>query len=293
MFSSDDSIGAKSDSEISQYLLRIGDKEGARQLLEGDIAGQGLFGISRAWKEKGMVLGYFEQSNSTDVHTPIVGVSQVRGDVSLIGKRIKITMDKFYVHSYPGLGTHDILCEFAGKNQIAGEAEELRLALRFKANDKASAARSGTPIFLGVTVGDDGISFEGRTVNLSSKGDEQLLSAFDSPAFKNGLTLIATAQPALKPFVGLAGSVVTFLAKRSENCQVHDFNLGLDFANGASSARLRLGSYIVVQTDETTWDWTHYVWDRDSFALKPKSPDIEEPSFNYMVFGVAPFSDAP
>lgn len=293
MFSSDDSLGARSDSEIAEYLLRIGDKDGAKEFLDGDIAGQGLFGATKPWKQTGMVLGYFEPSPSTNAQVPILGVSQIQGDKTLIGKRIKITMDKFFVHSYPGRGTHDILCDFSGKNQVAGEAEELRLALRFKANDNASAARSGTPVFLGVTVGEDGISFEGRTVNLASKGDEQLLSTFESPAFKNGLTLITTAQPALKPFVGLAGAVVKFLAKQGDNVQVHDFNLGLDFTEGASSARLRLGSYIVIQTDEPDWDWSKFVWDRDSMSLRRTMPKKDDEAFNYMVFGVGPFSDAP
>lgn len=292
MFSSDDSLGARSDSEIAEYLLRIGDKEGAKEFLDGDIAGQGLFGTTKPWKQTGMVLGYFEQTASVSTEVPVVGVNQIQGDKTLVGKRIKITMDKFFVHSYPGWGTHDILCDFTGKNQVAAEAEELRLALRFKANDNASAARSGTPIFLGVTVGPDGISFEGRTVNLGSKGDEQLLSTFESPAFKNGLTLITTAQPALKPFVGLAGAVVKFLAKQSENAQVHDFNLGLDFADGASSARLRLGSYIVIQTDAPSWDWSKFVWDRNSMSLRRKTPGKDDEGFNYMVFGVGPFSDA-
>ncbi len=292
MFSSNDSLGALSDSEISDYLLAIGDKEAAKEFLDGDIAGQGLFGVQKPWRHTGMMLGFVEQDDSDAGDVPVVGVSQVRADKNLIGKRIKITMDKFYVESYPGRGTHDILCDFSGKNQIAGEAEELRLALRFKSNDKASAARSGTPIFLGVTVGEDGIAFEGRTVNLSSSSDEQLLSTFESPAFKSGLTLLTTAQPALKPFVGLAGSVVKFLANQGNNRQVHDFNLGLDFASGASSARLRLGSYVVIQTDETAWDWSNYVWDRNAMSLKSKRPHEGGAGFNYMVFGVAQFSDA-
>ncbi|GJH18119.1 hypothetical protein CBA19CS22_16275 [Caballeronia novacaledonica] len=44
--------------------------------------------------------------------------------------RIKISLDQFFVHAYPGKGEHTILCEFAGKHQVAGEVEELRFALR-------------------------------------------------------------------------------------------------------------------------------------------------------------------
>lgn len=290
-FSQHNSLGAKSDPDIAEYLLNIGDNATAREFIEGDIAGQGLFGTTKPWKATGMILGFFEPTASASANVPILGVSQIDGDRNLIGKRIKITMDKFFVCSYPGRGTHDTLCEFAGKNQLAGDAEELRLALRFKVNDNGSAARSGTPIFLGVTVGKDGISFEGRTVNISSEGDEQLISIFEAPAFKNGLTLISTSQPALKPFVGLADTVVKFLARQGRNHQVHNFNLGLDFEAGVSSARLRLGSYIVVQTDSTQWDWSQYYWDRNSLSLIRKTPKDGDENFNYMVFGVSAFSD--
>lgn len=291
MFSSADSLGARSNSEIATYLQSIGDSDGAKDFLNGDVAGQGMFGPPRAYKATGMVLGFIEPPANDEKTLPIVGVSQIVGDKGLVDKRIKITMDRFYVHEYPGSGQHDILCEFSGKNQVAGETEELRLALRFKARDGAAASLSGSPIFLGVTVGRDGIAFDGRSVNLGSKNDEQVLSTFESPAFQSGLSLLTSAQPALKPLVGLAASVVKSVATKSQNCQVHDFKLGLDFESGGTSARLRIGSYIVVQTDEDAWDWDHYAWNRDAMSLHDKATNANLKGSNYMVFSVARFSD--
>lgn len=226
----------------------------------------------------------------TSNDSPIISAGKIKGDKGLIGKRIKITLDKFFVDSYPGLGTHNILCEFAGKNQIAGEAEEMRFAVRTAAKDGQGASISGHPIFMGVTVGNDGISFEGRTINVGSDIDNTVLATLDSPAFKSGLSLIATAQPALKPFAGLAASVVKATLERKKNCQVHNFNLGLDFSANVTSARLQIGSYIVVQTDGGTWNWGSYFWNRDSMTLAPKMSNTNMPHVNYMVFGVSEFS---
>ena len=150
-------------------------------------------------------------------------------DETLRGARIKITLERFWVARYPGRGRHKILCEFTGKSQIQGEAEELRYALSTEANDGASAAVVGAPIFVGASVGNNGISFEGRTINVSNSVDDGVLAALNSGAFKQGLSLLTTAQPALKPFVGLASSIVSAVASRDRNKQVYDFKLGLDF----------------------------------------------------------------
>jgi hypothetical protein len=294
-FDSAHSLGALPRAEIGAYLTEIRDMDAAAEFNRALAAGQaGLF-AKRPYIHKGLILGYIAPSPVGPANAiPVQGVSKIGVNSGLIGQRIKITMDKFYVRNYPGTGTHKILCEFAGKNQVAGETEELRFALRFEVQDRGSAGITGAPIFMGVTVGKDGISFEGRTVNLSSKNDETILSALDSPAFKSGLSLIEYAQPALKPFTGLAKAVVQSVCTRSNNRQVHNFNLGLDFSDNATSARLALGSYIVVQADpgpDQPWDWSHYVWNADAMSLQPNDPQVLEIDFNYMVFAVRPFSD--
>ena len=55
--------------------------------------------------------------------------------------------------------------------------------------------------FLGVTVGKNGIPFGGRAINVGNTLDNVVLSALDTAAFKSGLSLIATAQPALRSFL--------------------------------------------------------------------------------------------
>lgn len=291
-FSAGDSLGSMSHAAIADYLTEISHLDDARHFQQGPVGGQSLLSFKKAYSHSGCILGFIPEANGNPTKTSqIVGTSQIEGDQSLIGKQIKISLDKFYIHSYPGLGQHTVLCEFAGKNQVPGETEELRFALRFQNNDRASAAVSGVPIFMGVTVGKDGISFEGRTINICSNLDDAILATLDTPAFKNGLALLANAQPALKPFSSLAAAAVTNTLNRKKNKQVHNFNLGLDFANGASSARLRLGSYVVVQSDDVGgWNWDNYEWNRDTHMIEPRCDKSSGVPFNFMVFGVSGFS---
>lgn len=292
-FNSGDSLGALPSADIAKYLTDVGDLDGARPFMPGVVQGQTIPFTKPPYKHLGFILGFIPPG-ATDKSSDIMAVSQVTRDTDLISKRIKISLDKFHVDNYPGLGAHNILCEFSGSNQVAEVTEPLQFALRFKCNDKASASQSGVPLFLGVTVGKDGISFEGRTINVSSDLDEALLSTLDSPSFQNGLSLLRTAQPALKPFSTLAEAAVKNVLKRSKNKQIHNFNLGLDFGFSVTSARLRLGSYVVIQSDDAVaWDWSAFEWNRDAMALqyRDRTKSID---FNYMIFGITQFDgDAP
>jgi hypothetical protein len=290
-FSSNNSLGSKSLPSIAKYLEAIGDFEAAARFRGVGGAGQGLrhaFG-SDVYAYTGMILGYIENASAASM-IEVRDASTMSADNALMDSRIKITLDKFYVQSYPGRGRHNILCEFAGKNQIQGDPEELRFALSTRANDKGSAAVAGAPIFLGVSVGKNGISFEGKTVNVSSDEDDALLGALDSDAVKGGLSLLTSAQPALKPFVSLTTSVVKAVASRSKNKQIFSFQLGLDFGNGSTSARLRLGSYVVIQADVPSWDWSSYEWSSSLRAIVNKQTQETIP-YNYLVFGVTQFHE--
>lgn len=288
-FSAGDSLGSMSPDDIAAYLQDIGEEEEARKILAG-ASGQAASIFNPAWSQTGMVLGFIPPDKGAK---KVQGISKVTGDSDLIGKRIKVTLDKFFVANYPGRGKHTVLFEFSGKNQVTGKAEELSFAQRFEVNDGTGAAFTGAPIFLGLTVAKDGISFKGRTVNVKSSVDNFLLATLNSPAFKAGLTLISTVQPAIKPLSSLATAAVGAVLTRKENKQVHSFDLGLDFAGSATSARLRLGSYVVVQTDDAaTWDWSQYEWNPDGLALHPVGKPAEKIDFNYVVFAVSPFSEA-
>ena len=52
-----------------------------------------------------------------------------------------------------------------------------------------------------------------------------------------------------------------------------------------TSARLKTGSYVVVQGDQASWDWSKLAWNASSQAVV-RRVDNTPIEFNYMVFGV-------
>lgn len=287
-FKRENSLGALPAQDIVNYLIAIEDLDEASRFSDGGVTGQGLPGYHPAYSHTGMVVGFIEPSE--DAELQIQSASSIQADRTLQGQRIKVTLDRFFVESYPGLGEHIILCEFNGKNQIQPAGEALKFAKKFSANDRSAAAVVNAPVFLGLTVSNDGIEFEGRTINVRSKGSEAILAALESPVFKAGLTLINTAQPALKPFVSLATAAIKTVESGKNNKQVHEFNLGLDFDDRSTATRLRLGTYIVVQTDENSWDWTQFTWQRAASQLQDRRlPAGESIGFNYTAIGISRF----
>jgi len=288
-FSSGDSLGSLPPDQIAQYLEEIGDVARAQALVEASVQGQNFLRPGAPFHATGAQVGFIA-ADGTGKLEDVVSAAELRADPGLIDSQIKISFDRAFIYEYPGLGTHSILCEFVGRNQIKDETEALRMALRFQSADNAGVSALGVPIFLGLTVGPNGIAFEGRSINVSSSADEFLLEALDGEAFKNGLALVNAVQPGLKPLVALIQGAVKNVVKRTRNTQVHHFNLGLDFSNSATSARLRLGSYVVSQTNSTDWDWSEFVWDRNSLSLRRRDAGATAIDFNYMVIGVSPYT---
>lgn len=291
-FSAASSLGSRPEPDIAQYLLSIGAAEQATPFMSGGVAAQGLGFAPKAYQHTGMVVGFIEAVGSAWGEVAIVSAASLSAEPDLIGKRIKVTLDRFYVESYPGMGEHTVVCEFNGKNQVMPEVEALKFATKLRVKDKSAAAVMNSPVFLGLTVPPDGLAFEGRTINVRSAGSDAILDALDSEVFRAGLSLLHTAQPALKPFVSLATGTMKMLASSSKNTQVHHFSLGLDFSERQTSVSLRRGTYVVVQTDESNWDWSNFTWNLDAMRLNDRRlPPEDSVGYNYTAIGVSYFGE--
>lgn len=292
MADDDRMLGERSPREIAEHLRAIGDVEAAERFEKRALQPQGQ-GFAAAvlgrdqYAYTAMVVGFI--ASGTEDRLSILNASSISPDRELKSKRLKITLDQFYVESYPGLGKHKILCEFAGQHQFADETEELKFALTLEANDGQAAAIMGKPIFMGLTVGDDGLNFRGQTIHVRSDLDDLVLDALNGDAFKNGLSLVATVQPALKPFVGLATNVVKSIIKRGENQPVFKFEIGLDFNQDNLSARIRRGSYVVVQTRDEEWDWSSFEFIKSTRRIVRRI-DATPLKLNYFVIGIDDFA---
>lgn len=286
-------LGELSQKRIAAYLREIGDEDAAERFEAMKPGGQSLSSMfgNDAWAHTGMILGFIPPEAVATQAVDIQSANSLAPDPSLRNTRVKVALERFWVHSYPGFGTHKVMCEFLGKNQIQGGPEELKFALATEVADGSAASISGASIFLGASVGENGIDFEGQTINVGSSVDDELLGALGGSTFRNGLTLLTAAQPAIKPFVGLTSSLVTAILKRSQNRRVFSFRLGLDFAQGSTSACLRHGSYIIVQGSPSGWNWADWRWNPSSHDIERRS-DGARIGFNYLIFRVSPYSDA-
>jgi len=77
-----------------------------------------------------------------------------------------------------------------------------------------------------------------------TKRDESFLKTLESDIVRNGLKLLETTQPVIKPFTAVAIGIAKAIASRNRNIPVQEFNIGLDFTNTPMGARLREGTYI-------------------------------------------------
>ena len=163
-------------------------------------------------------------------------------DSSLKGQRIKVTLDRLRIADYPGSGEHHLLLDFYAQNQVAGSTENLHFNATYRVRAGEQAAIRGYPIFLGLNVGANGVMFRCYIVAVSNSQDTAFLSFLDSDVFKAGLTLVKTAQPAVAPLSEIAYGLTRSIAQRNQNVAVQNIELGLDFTQIATGARLAEGS---------------------------------------------------
>ena len=281
------SLGAQSPASIAQYLSDIGDDDTAQTFRELATRGQNINvpGVYYPWKATGLRIGYIVPGG-TGALVPIVSASDVEPERDTAGQRVKITLDGLYIYLLPGLGVHKVLCEFAGKNQAGTESEAVRFSLAMDVGDGASSATRGAPIFVNLEVGQAGISFEGRIIHVQSATDEWLLKALKSEAFRDGLALVNSAQPVLRPFTSLAARAVETALEHKRNKQIFCFDLGLDFSNNSTSTRMKFGSYVIVQTDDLDWTWDSVQLNREANVVV--TADGKSLPFNHMVVGISP-----
>ncbi len=265
-------LGELPPTEIAQKLREIGDDEAAEHYELQAARGapsipEGIF-TPRRWLDTQHQYGFIQpfEPGTARFHK-IISATNMVPDTSLEKKRINIRLDWLRAYDYPpplinlGDNIHTILFTFEARNQVEGGSEPIAFNQTYYARSGQDVAVSGSPIFIGLTVGPNGIGFSCGTVNVGNSSDEKLITAITSQATATGLNLLTTAQPALAPFVSLAKELGVLLGKRWSNTPVQRFSLGLDFDKGALGARLAVGSYVVAQVrraNEIVWsDWSY------------------------------------
>ncbi|HKV12230.1 MAG TPA: hypothetical protein VJ725_29060, partial [Thermoanaerobaculia bacterium] len=243
----------------------------------------------RPWQHTAHAFGHLAPAVPGGDLLPIRHAGNIEPDVSLRSARIKITLSGLRVADYPGRGTHRILFDFYAENQVPGGPEPLHFNATYRVREGEQTAVLGYPLFLGLKVGRDGVSFKCFTVNIKNEEDESFLDFLESDVFRAGLKLATTAQPALAPFATMSYNLTRGIAARNRNVPVQDFFLGLDFSSNPMGARLAEGSYIAVQIPETlrvAWSWDDWAYDPSHGRVVNRSDPTLLVPFNYIVFGV-------
>lgn len=288
-------IGAMGPAQAARKLREIGEDEVAVALEGANARRQESWPFQdKPWQHTEHTFGYLAPADPGTGLLPFQHAGSIKPDDTLKNGRISIKLDRLRVVDYPGKGTHQILFDFAAQNQVPGKAEDLHFDSTYRAREGQSAAIIGYPIFIGLNVGSQGVSFRCSTVNVKNEEDERLLGFLDSDTFKQGLRLISTVQPAIAPLSEMAMGLTRGLLNRSKNVKVQEFHLGLDFTRIATGARLAEGSYFAVQiprAEAAKWDWTKWAYNQARGQVVDRSnPDYTIP-YNYVTLGVSRYED--
>ena len=292
-------IGSLPPREAAAKLREIGEDEIAEALASAPRAAAATYGLlsrlgisrDRAWSHTAHAIGYLGPVESAESGLlPIRSAGNIASDEALKGARIKLTLDTVRVADYPGRGMHRILFDFAARNQTDQGPEQLHFNAAYRAAEGERVAVFGRPIFVGLQVGAEGLFLQCATVNVLNESDEALLRFLDSDAFKGGLQLLTTAQPALAPFSALVLGLTMTIAARTRNVAVQAVDFGLDFSRIAPRPRLAEGSYIAVQIPETLrteWRWQEWGYDPvNGCIVNAREPSLLVP-YNYFVVSVS------
>jgi hypothetical protein len=253
-------IGKMLPEAAAAKLRELGDDEGAEAMMPSEARGnQGdkfkSFGIvdtmgfgTRAWQHTSHVFGHLPPGGPSDSPQPLRHAGNIEADLSLRNARINISLGAIRVADYPGFGTHQILFDFYGQTKSSESINHLHFNALLRAREGDDAAVVGYPIFVGLSVDDQGVSFGCLTVNVSNDEDEQFLKFLESDIFKSGLKLLETAQPAIAPLAACAESIAKRIATRSRNAAVQNFLMGVELP----SRRTGRKGIVIVQDDFKT-----------------------------------------
>lgn len=253
-----------------------------------------IFGTVAPWQHTSHAFGYIPPASAArNGLIDIKHAGAISPDQSLIGKRVNIKLDQLRVAKYPGSGMHQILFDFYAQNKVEDRVEDFHFNQTCEAQEGERVGNINYTIFRGLQVAEEGLDFRCATVNVKNENDEAILKFLSSDVFKKGLQLATIAQPAILPLSGISIGLTEMLANRNKNVMVQKFQMGLDFSEVSTGARLAIGSYVVVQIpekDRVIWDWNEWAYNTVNGQIVNKADQKQLIPYNYIVFAVSKYS---
>jgi hypothetical protein len=304
------SIGDMPLDEVVAKLREMGDEETAADLeaarddyysQEGTLSAPDISEESAKWKRywrrpwtsSEYSVGHLA-SGQNDELSIINYAGNITPSSDLRNARVKITLDRFRVASYPGLGPHRILLKFHAQNQAQDKSEDVHFNIICDARQGEHANIHSYPIFIGLNIGVEGINLEFTTVKVFNGRDKSFLGFLESDVFKSGLRLLTSVQPATALFVNMASNLTAYIAKNFGNTRVQQYTLGLDFSKTPDRYRLTEGSYIVVQIPEkekANWKWDQWQYQNTNGLVVNRDNTAIVIPYNYLKFSISKIED--
>jgi len=218
----------------------------------------------------------------------ISSAQEITADENLKNKRLKISLDLLYVREYPGgkNSIHEVFFNFKAKNQLSEGIEQL-LEYNQTRNigQGQSSGQASTPIFIGLNAGKEGILVSCKTVNVENESDKKFMQILRSSEAQKGLTLLNAVNPIIPILTGLGQGIATYICDK--NIKVQDFDLGLNFSNIPSQAKLKAGTYIAIQVKSLeAWNWNKWSYDPARGTIISKTDSSQTAPFNYVIFSI-------
>jgi hypothetical protein len=247
--------------------------------------------LSRGWLHTAHAFGHIGlRDEDTSAPLPIRHAGDVSADTTLRGVSVTISLDRLRVADYPGRGGHHVLFTFRADHHATDGEEVCHFSLTQRVQEGEQAAVLGYPIFTGLRVGGEGISFRCYTINVKNDDDEALIACLDSSTFRRGLELGSAVHPAVGLLGEMSVGLTKALARRRNNVPVQDFHLGLGFSGVSTRAALAEGSYVAVQipeADELAWEWDEWRFYPTTGQIAHRDDRTMLLPYNCLVLGVS------
>ncbi len=293
-FGTDIPLSNMSPKQASKVLREVGESKMADQLEKlADQRQTMQFGVID--ELKGLFFDRIVGTTNLCAYCPIgdhelIPVSQVQPDTSLVGSKLKVTLDGLHIAKYPGMGQHNILFDMVVQNQMPdGESKIFHYNAKFQAHNGETVPVHNFPLFYSLEPSKEGIVFGFQTINVSSEINDGLLSFLDRKEFQSGLSLASAALPILGQFSEMAVSLTKWLAGQGQNKKIQEFKQGLDVSSTGSGSGLRQGTYCIVQIPlefEGDWNWSEWKIDPNKNRLIRKEDAATVLDFNHLMFGI-------
>lgn len=252
-----------------------------------------------AWKHTDNLYGFIPTHATPDGPIEIKPIQKAPKSPGLIGRGLRVTLDRLYVADYPGSGVHHVLFNFSTVHLVEDgkQKEQVHFDATYLTRQQEHAQVNGSTIFLNLNVGEDGFNMKVRTVNVKNEDDTKLIAFLQTETFKQGLQLARSFNPVVAQVSDTAVSIFKFLSdpSREKNYPVQQFELGLDFSDIVTHGRLAEGSYVIIQYPGSKipdWSWDSVAYDIGSARIYLKADRQKAFPYNYVILSISAMGQA-